>query len=48
MQLMHDGRAESLAEAILWHGGEATASVDAYKGLSTAERSELEAYLWDL
>ncbi|MDG2125757.1 MAG: di-heme oxidoredictase family protein [Verrucomicrobiales bacterium] len=48
LQLLHDGRARSLAEAILWHAGEAEASVTAYKKLSAAERSALEAYLWDL
>jgi CxxC motif-containing protein (DUF1111 family) len=46
--LLHDGRAKSLAEAILWHGGEATESVNLYKALSKQERSELEAFLWDL
>ena len=48
IQLLHDGRARSLAEAILWHGGEAEGSVKAYKALSKEDRSALEAYLWDL
>lgn len=48
IQLLHDGRARSLAEAILWHGGNAESSVKAYKRLSKEERSALEAYLWDL
>jgi CxxC motif-containing protein (DUF1111 family) len=48
IQLLHDGRARSLAEAILWHGGEAGGSVKAYKALSQKERSLLESYLWDL
>lgn len=48
VQLLHDGRARSLAEAILWHGGEADTSVKAYKALSKKERTALEAYLWDL
>ncbi len=48
LQLLHDGRAESLAEAILWHGGEATDSVLAYKALTAAERLDLESFLWDL
>lgn len=48
IQLLHDGRARSLAEAILWHGGEAEGSVKAYKGLSKKDRAALEAYLWDL
>ena len=29
----HDGRARGLAEAILWHGGEAEASRDAFRSL---------------
>jgi CxxC motif-containing protein (DUF1111 family) len=48
VQLLHDGRARSLAEAILWHGGEAGDSVEAYKALSKEDREALEAYLWDL
>ncbi|WP_225411706.1 di-heme oxidoredictase family protein [Stigmatella hybrida] len=48
IQFLHDGRAESLAEAILWHGGEAQTAVNLYKGLSLADRKALEAYLWDL
>ena len=48
IQLLHDGRARSLAEAILWHGGEAKKSVKAYKALSKEARTALEAYLWDL
>ncbi|MEJ6699328.1 MAG: di-heme oxidoredictase family protein, partial [Akkermansiaceae bacterium] len=48
IQLLHDGRARSLAEAILWHGGDAEASVIAYKKLSKQDRAALEAFLWDL
>ena len=48
IQLLHDGRARSLAEAILWHGGEAETSVTRYKALSKQDRAALEAYLWDL
>lgn len=48
IQLLHDGRAQSIAEAILWHGGEAQAQADAYKALSKADRDALEAFLWDL
>jgi len=48
VQLLHDGRARSLTEAILWHGGEAEKSVEAYKKLTAQERKELEAFLWDL
>jgi CxxC motif-containing protein (DUF1111 family) len=48
IQLLHDGRAQSLAEAILWHGGQAEASVKRYKSLPRADREALEAFLWDL
>ncbi|WP_141736126.1 di-heme oxidoredictase family protein [Oligoflexus tunisiensis] len=48
VQWLHDGRAESLMEAILWHGGEASASVRAYKALNANERKDLEAFLFDL
>lgn len=43
--LMHDGRARSIEEAILLHGGEATASKDAYKKLSSEEQSKLIKFL---
>ena len=36
--LLHDGRANSVEEAILWHGGEATQSVSNYLTLDAARR----------
>ncbi len=48
IQLLHDGRAQTLAEAILWHGGEASKSVKAYMALPKNDRLALETYLWDL
>lgn len=42
---LHDGRARTLAEAILWHGGEATASTEAFKAMSQQERQALLAFL---
>jgi len=42
---LHDGRARNLEEAILWHGGEAQASRDAYAALSKAEREALDAFV---
>ncbi|HYX38249.1 MAG TPA: di-heme oxidoredictase family protein [Oligoflexus sp.] len=48
LQLLHDGRAQSLAEAILWHGGQAAESVRLYKALPRSDREALEAFLWDL
>ncbi|MEL6913194.1 MAG: di-heme oxidoredictase family protein [Pseudomonadota bacterium] len=45
---LHDGRARSLEEAILWHGGEAEASRDAFAALPAARRSALLRFLEDL
>ena len=42
---LHDGRARNLVEAILWHGGEATASREHFVKLSKKERAELIAFL---
>lgn len=42
---LHDGRANSLLEAILWHGGEAEGSKQAFKVLSTADREDLINFL---
>jgi CxxC motif-containing protein (DUF1111 family) len=45
---LHDGRARSLEEAILWHGGEATQVVAAAKALTTDEWNALLAFLRSL
>ncbi len=45
---LHDGRAETLEEAILWHGGEAGASRDAFCGMSATDRAALIAFLESL
>ncbi len=45
LRLLHDGRAQSFAEAILWHGGEATASREAFRQLSADERRVLLTFL---
>jgi CxxC motif-containing protein (DUF1111 family) len=42
---LHDGRARSLAEAILWHGGEAATAGEAYRHLNSAERAILHGWL---
>lgn len=42
---LHDGRARSLLEAIMWHGGEGTRSRDAVRDLPTHEREALIAFL---
>jgi len=45
---LHDGRARGLAEAILWHGGEATASRERFRTASATQRRELLAFLRSL
>lgn len=45
---LHDGRARSLAEAILWHGGEAKASRDKFVDAEPGERQALIAFLESL
>jgi CxxC motif-containing protein (DUF1111 family) len=42
---LHDGRARTLDEAILWHGGEAEVSKQAYVALTAAERLALVTFL---
>jgi CxxC motif-containing protein (DUF1111 family) len=45
---LHDGRARTIEEAILWHGGEAEGSKKAFMKLKKAERDELIAFLRSL
>lgn len=40
-QLMHDGRAGNVEEAILWHGGEGLSAKNNFKKLSITERQHL-------
>ena len=42
---LHDGRAQTLEEAILWHGGEGTAAREAFRMATHAERAALIAFL---
>jgi len=42
---LHDGRARTLEEAILWHGGEAQSSRDAYADLSSSDRALILGFL---
>lgn len=46
--LMHDGRAKSIEEAILLHGGEATNSKTLYQNLSQQEKDALLKFLKSL
>lgn len=45
---LHDGRAKTLTEAILWHGGEAAQSRDKFKQLDKSDRQALVAFLKSL
>jgi CxxC motif-containing protein (DUF1111 family) len=45
---LHDGRARTLLEAILWHGGEAAPHRDAVRALDLRERSQLLAFIESL
>lgn len=47
-QLLHDGRARNLLEAILWHGGEAEPAKQAVLGFDGDERNALLAFLESL
>ena len=46
--LLHDGRARSLEEAILWHGGEGEKSRDAFRALAIDSRRDLLRFLESL
>jgi CxxC motif-containing protein (DUF1111 family) len=46
--LLHDGRAASVLEAVLWHGGEAQAVRDAVVALPAADRDALIAFVGSL
>ena len=43
--MLHDGRARNVTEAILWHGGEAAASREAFVNASKADREALIRFL---
>lgn len=45
---LHDGRARSLEEAILWHGGEAEASKESFRTMSGVDRAALIKFLKSL
>lgn len=46
--LLHDGRARNFTEAILWHGGEAQASREAFVNMTAGERANLVRFLESL
>ena len=45
---LHDGRARTIEEAVLWHGGEASSSLDAVLGMTVDQRAALFTYLESL
>lgn len=47
-RLLHDGRARGVAEAILWHGGEAEAAREVFRNLSAEDRAALVRFVESL
>jgi CxxC motif-containing protein (DUF1111 family) len=45
---LHDGRARTLEEAILWHGGEGESSKEAFRTMPAEDRAALVAFLESL
>lgn len=43
--LMHDGRARNVEEAILWHGGEGQVAKEKYKKLTMTQRENVLAFI---
>ncbi len=41
---LHDGRARTLEEAVLWHGGEGDAAKEAFRTLPAADRAAVIAF----
>ena len=48
IRLLHDGRANGVLEAVLWHGGEAQASRDAVIKFTAEERAALAKFVESL
>ena len=46
--LLHDGRAQTIEEAILWHGGEASAVRQRFVALGSQQRQQLLAFVRSL
>ncbi len=46
--LLHDGRARNVTEAILWHGGQAETSREAFKKMSKTQREALVKFVESL
>ena len=43
--MLHDGRARNVTEAILWHGGEADVSREAFRSMTRSEREALVRFV---
>ena len=43
--MLHDGRARNAAEAILWHGGQALRSREAFRTMAKPDREALLKFL---
>ncbi len=48
LRLMHDGRAHSIEEAILWHGGEAEVAKENFRQMNAIDREKLITFLESL
>jgi CxxC motif-containing protein (DUF1111 family) len=46
--LLHDGRARTISEAILWHAGEGSVSREAFRSMPAADRAALLRFLQSL
>ena len=44
-QLLHDARARGVAEAILWHGGEAEVARERFRTMTAGDRADLLSFL---
>src|SRR5262249_9680932 len=47
-ELLHDGRARNVTEAILWHGGQAERSRDAFRGMPKRVRDAIVKFVESL
>lgn len=47
-ELLHDGRARNVTEAILWHGGQAARSRDAFRGMPKRDRDAIARFVESL
>ncbi|RYG15409.1 MAG: hypothetical protein EOO07_15490, partial [Chitinophagaceae bacterium] len=45
---LHDGRATTIEQAILWHGGEALNSKNGYNALSSTDKQKVLKFLESL